>query len=52
MATSTVRAVDGCVDFTLTNDRDLVAEVGSHKQLMALKGRYYCLYQQQDTQVS
>jgi HlyB family type I secretion system ABC transporter len=39
-------------DIILMMDRGLVAEVGSHEQLMALKGRYYCLYQQQETQVS
>jgi ABC-type bacteriocin/lantibiotic exporter with double-glycine peptidase domain len=39
-------------DIILMMDRGLVAEVGSHQELMALKGRYYCLYQQQETQVS
>jgi ATP-binding cassette subfamily B protein len=39
-------------DIILMMDRGLVAEVGSHKELMALKGRYYCLYQQQETQAN
>ncbi len=38
-------------DIILMMDRGLVAEVGSHAELMALKGRYYCLYQQQEAQV-
>ena len=32
-------------------DRGLVAELGTHKELMALQGRYYCLYQQQESQL-
>jgi HlyB family type I secretion system ABC transporter len=39
-------------DIILMMDRGLVAEVGSHEQLMELKGRYYCLYQQQETQAN
>ncbi len=39
-------------DIILMMDRGLVAEVGSHEQLMELKGRYYCLYQQQETQIN
>jgi HlyB family type I secretion system ABC transporter len=38
-------------DIILMMDRGLVAEVGSHAELMALKGRYYCLYQQQEAQI-
>jgi HlyB family type I secretion system ABC transporter len=39
-------------DIILMMDRGLVAEVGSHAELMALKGRYYCLYQQQESHIS
>jgi ATP-binding cassette subfamily B protein len=28
-----------------------VVEQGTHDELMALKGLYYCLYQQQESQV-
>ncbi|WP_373541821.1 ABC transporter transmembrane domain-containing protein [Chamaesiphon sp.] len=38
-------------DVILMMDRGLVAELGTHEELMALKGRYYCLYQQQETQL-
>jgi HlyB family type I secretion system ABC transporter len=38
-------------DIILMMDRGLVAELGSHEELMALKGRYYCLYQQQESQL-
>ncbi|WP_310489541.1 peptidase domain-containing ABC transporter [Chamaesiphon sp. VAR_69_metabat_338] len=38
-------------DTILMMDRGLVAEQGTHDELMALKGRYYCLYQQQDSQL-
>jgi ATP-binding cassette, subfamily B, bacterial HlyB/CyaB len=31
-------------------DKGLVVEQGTHNDLMALKGRYYCLYQQQEFQ--
>jgi HlyB family type I secretion system ABC transporter len=34
-------------DIIVMMDRGLVAELGTHAELMALKGRYYCLYQQQ-----
>jgi HlyB family type I secretion system ABC transporter len=37
-------------DMILMMDRGLVAELGTHAELMALKGRYYCLYQQQEAQ--
>jgi HlyB family type I secretion system ABC transporter len=38
-------------DTILMMDRGVVAEQGTHDELMALKGRYYCLYQQQDSQI-
>ncbi|WP_310428423.1 peptidase domain-containing ABC transporter [Chamaesiphon sp. VAR_48_metabat_135_sub] len=38
-------------DIILMMDRGLVAELGTHAELMALKGRYYCLYQQQESQL-
>jgi HlyB family type I secretion system ABC transporter len=38
-------------DLILMMDRGLVAELGTHTELMALKGRYYCLYQQQESQL-
>ena len=38
-------------DTILMMDRGLVAELGTHAELMALKGRYYCLYQQQESQL-
>jgi HlyB family type I secretion system ABC transporter len=34
-------------DIILMMDRGIVAELGTHDELMALQGRYYCLYQQQ-----
>jgi HlyB family type I secretion system ABC transporter len=38
-------------DTILMMDRGVVAEQGTHDELIALKGRYYCLYQQQDSQI-
>jgi HlyB family type I secretion system ABC transporter len=38
-------------DIILMMDRGLVAELGTHEELMALKGRYFCLFQQQDSQI-
>jgi HlyB family type I secretion system ABC transporter len=38
-------------DIILMMDRGIVAELGTHDELMALKGRYYCLYQQQESQL-
>ncbi len=38
-------------DLILMMDKGLVAELGTHDELMALKGRYYCLYQQQESQL-
>jgi ATP-binding cassette subfamily B protein len=38
-------------DVILVMDKGLVVEQGTHQQLMALKGRYFCLYQQQESQL-
>ncbi len=38
-------------DVILMMDRGMVAELGTHDELMNLKGRYYCLYQQQESQL-
>jgi HlyB family type I secretion system ABC transporter len=38
-------------DIILMMDRGMVAELGTHAELMALKGRYYCLYQQQESEL-
>lgn len=38
-------------DLILMMDAGAVVEMGTHTELMNLKGRYYCLYQQQDTQL-
>ncbi len=35
-------------DRILMMDKGAVVESGTHEQLMALKGRYFCLYQQQE----
>ncbi|WP_413165857.1 peptidase domain-containing ABC transporter [Capilliphycus salinus ALCB114379] len=43
---STVRNAD-CI---IMMDKGSVVEQGSHDELMALKGRYYCLFQQQESQ--
>jgi ATP-binding cassette, subfamily B, bacterial HlyB/CyaB len=45
---STVRNADAI----LMMDQGKVVEQGTHKELMALKGRYYCLYQQQESGLS
>jgi ATP-binding cassette subfamily B protein len=42
----TVRNAD-CI---IMMDQGSVVEQGSHDELMALKGRYYCLFQQQESQ--
>ncbi|MEG3876546.1 peptidase domain-containing ABC transporter [Microcoleus sp. herbarium7] len=36
-------------DVIIMMDQGSVVEQGSHKELMALKGRYYCLFQQQES---
>jgi ATP-binding cassette, subfamily B, bacterial HlyB/CyaB len=38
-------------DMILMMDSGSIVEQGTHQQLMALKGYYYCLYQQQDSQI-
>ncbi len=38
-------------DHILMMDQGLVVEQGTHPELMALKGRYFCLYQQQESQM-
>lgn len=40
---STIRQADRI----LVMDKGSVVEIGTHEELMALKGRYYCLYEQQ-----
>jgi ATP-binding cassette, subfamily B, bacterial HlyB/CyaB len=37
-------------DIILMMDKGSIVEKGTHVELMALKGRYYCLYQQQEAQ--
>ncbi len=44
---STVKSAD----VILMMDDGAVVEQGSHDELMQLKGRYYCLYQQQEAQL-
>jgi HlyB family type I secretion system ABC transporter len=38
-------------DLILMMDRGSIVERGTHRELMALKGRYYCLYQQQESRI-
>lgn len=38
-------------DIILMMDKGSVVEQGTHEELMALKGRYFCLYQQQEAQL-
>ncbi|MEQ8753028.1 MAG: peptidase domain-containing ABC transporter [Coleofasciculus sp. G1-WW12-02] len=38
-------------DIILMMDKGSVVEQGTHDELMAMQGRYYCLYQQQDAQL-
>jgi HlyB family type I secretion system ABC transporter len=38
-------------DIILMMDKGSIVERGTHPELMALKGRYYCLYQQQESQL-
>jgi HlyB family type I secretion system ABC transporter len=37
-------------DMIVMMDKGSIVEQGTHDRLMALKGRYYCLYQQQEAQ--
>ncbi|OUL33244.1 peptidase domain-containing ABC transporter [Nostoc sp. 106C] len=38
-------------DTIIIMDRGVIAEQGTHAELMAMKGRYYCLFQQQESQI-
>jgi ATP-binding cassette subfamily B protein len=38
-------------DVIIMMDQGSVVEQGTHDELMALKGRYYCLFEQQDSQL-
>jgi ATP-binding cassette subfamily B protein len=38
-------------DTIIIMDQGVIAEQGTHAELMAMKGRYYCLFQQQDSQL-
>ncbi|HIK54104.1 MAG TPA: peptidase domain-containing ABC transporter [Synechococcales cyanobacterium M55_K2018_004] len=38
-------------DIILMMDKGSIVEQGTHDELMALRGRYYCLYQQQEAQL-
>jgi ATP-binding cassette, subfamily B, bacterial HlyB/CyaB len=38
-------------DVIVMMDKGSIVETGTHNELMELKGRYYCLYQQQESQV-
>jgi ATP-binding cassette subfamily B protein len=38
-------------DMILMMDQGSIVEIGTHDELMALRGRYYCLYQQQEAQM-
>jgi HlyB family type I secretion system ABC transporter len=44
---STIRTAD----VILMMDKGSIVETGTHRELMALKGRYYCLYRQQESQI-
>ncbi|PIG90786.1 peptidase domain-containing ABC transporter [Gloeocapsopsis sp. IPPAS B-1203] len=44
---STVRNADTIV----VMDQGSIVEQGTHQELMAIRGRYYCLYQQQESQL-
>ncbi|MBD2199168.1 MULTISPECIES: peptidase domain-containing ABC transporter [Calothrix] len=38
-------------DTIIIMDRGVIAEQGTHAQLMTMRGRYYCLFQQQESQL-
>jgi ATP-binding cassette, subfamily B, bacterial HlyB/CyaB len=46
--THRLSAIKGA-DVILMMDKGAIVEQGTHNELMALKGRYYCLYQQQES---
>jgi HlyB family type I secretion system ABC transporter len=39
-------------DIIVMMDKGSIVEQGTHGELMTLKGRYYCLYQQQESQIN
>jgi ABC-type bacteriocin/lantibiotic exporter with double-glycine peptidase domain len=45
--THRLSAIKGA-DIIVMMDKGLIVEKGTHDELMALKGRYFCLYQQQE----
>jgi ABC-type bacteriocin/lantibiotic exporter with double-glycine peptidase domain len=47
----TALSLERIADIILMMDRGTVAELVTHAKLMALRGRYYCLYQQQESQL-
>ena len=38
-------------DVILMMDKGAIAEMGTHDELMELRGQYFCLYNQQETQL-
>jgi HlyB family type I secretion system ABC transporter len=38
-------------DIIMMMDKGSIVELGTHEELMALRGRYYCLYQQQEAEL-
>jgi ATP-binding cassette subfamily B protein len=38
-------------DLILVMEQGSIVEKGKHSELMDMKGRYYCLYQQQESQL-
>jgi ATP-binding cassette, subfamily B, bacterial HlyB/CyaB len=48
--THRLSAIKGA-DVIVMMDKGSIVEQGTHKELMKLQGRYYCLYQQQESQM-